>query len=138
MKRKYMKFLTIIILFILFIGTQKVYAMGPLDEFNVNMVIESDGKVDLQGQFTANGAENDTNFGDWAIGSVGKVIFAGFGIATLTMVLIAIIQFIRLGGASGNPQERGQAVKAIGHLGIAIMLLGGITLIVGISINLLK
>lgn len=54
------------------------------------------------------------------------------GIAAITMVVIFIFQFLKLGASAGNPQARSQALVGVLWSGIAAAGLGAVTLIVGL------
>ncbi len=66
------------------------------------------------------------------------VIIGVLGMGTLTMVALFTVNFIRLGKSASNPQERKQAVNALLWTGIAAAGLGGATMFVGFSYNLLR
>ena len=65
------------------------------------------------------------------------VIMGISGIATLTMVVLFIINFIKLGQAAGNPSTRSQALSGLLWTGIAAAGAGGVTVFVGIFSSLL-
>lgn len=57
------------------------------------------------------------------------------GIGAVTMVVLFIIQFIKLGASAGNPQARSQALVGVLWTGIAAAGLGAVTIIVGFFYN---
>lgn len=57
------------------------------------------------------------------------------GIGAITMIVLFIIQFIKLGASAGNPQARSQALVGVLWTGIAAAGLGAVTLIVGFFYN---
>ncbi|MGF7058659.1 hypothetical protein [Brassicibacter mesophilus] len=57
------------------------------------------------------------------------------GLGALTMIVMFIINFIRLGVSAGNPQTRTQAIKALFWTGISATGLGGITIWAGFFYN---
>jgi hypothetical protein len=65
------------------------------------------------------------------------VIMGVSGIATLTMVILFIINFIKLGKSADNPNTRSQALGGLLWTGIAAAGAGGVTLFVGIFSNIL-
>ena len=68
-----------------------------------------------------------------------KLLIVGFtGIATLTMVLLAVFLFTKLSSEAANPQARSQTIKWIGCLIIAAGLLGAITLIFSYSYGVFR
>ena len=60
------------------------------------------------------------------------------GIATLTMVILFIMNFMKLGASAGNPQAKHQATMGLLWTGIAAAGAGGVTIFVGVASNLLK
>lgn len=62
-----------------------------------------------------------------------RVFIVGIsGIAAITMVVIFIFQFLKLGASAGNPQARSQALTGLLWSGIAAAGLGAVSLIVGL------
>lgn len=66
------------------------------------------------------------------------VIVGVTGIGTLTMVCLFIFNFMKLGQSAGNPQLRSAALTGLLWTGLAAAGLGGVTIFVGFSSNLLK
>ena len=66
------------------------------------------------------------------------VIVGITGIGTLTMVCLFIFNFMKLGQSAGNPQARSAALTGLLWTGLAAAGLGGVTIFVGFSTNLLK
>ena len=66
-----------------------------------------------------------------------NVIVGVSGVATLTFVVLFIINFIKLGKSSSNPQERSHCINSIIVTGIATAGCGGVLLFVGFFYNLL-
>ena len=60
------------------------------------------------------------------------------GIATVTMVAIFILNFMKLGSTATNPTERQKVLTGLIWSGIAAALLGSVTLIVGVFYGMLK
>lgn len=68
-----------------------------------------------------------------------KILIVGIsGLATLTLVLIAIFLFTKLSADAANPQARSQTIKWIGCLMIAAGLLGSVTLIFSYSYGVFR
>lgn len=68
-----------------------------------------------------------------------KLLIVGVtGIATLTMVLLAVFLFTKLSSEAANPQARSQTIKWIGCLLIAAGLLGSVTLIFSYSYGIFR
>lgn len=57
------------------------------------------------------------------------------GIGAVTMIVLFIIQFLKLGASAGNPQARSQALVGVLWTGIAAAGLGAVTIIVGFFYN---
>ena len=107
-----------------------------LDDLGVNY--SSDGIVyGNNSAFTKEGNSQDDAWNKIFTKYKG-VIMGVSGIATLTMVVLFIINFIKLGQAAGNPQARSQALSGLLWTGIAAAGAGGVTLFVGIFSNMLK
>ena len=114
---------------------------GPLDGFNFQYKVDdSTGQASFGANATGEVKNmiDDETFTNKTFSTLQKVIFGIFGVCSLTMVVLFIINFIKLGTAAGNPQERAQATRSLLYLGIATALLGAVTLFVGFSTNLLK
>lgn len=65
------------------------------------------------------------------------VIMGVSGIATLTMVILFIINFIKLGKSADNPSERSRCLTGLLWTGIAAAGAGGVTIFVGVFSNIL-
>lgn len=59
-------------------------------------------------------------------------------VGAVTMVVLFIIQFLKLGASSGNPQARSQALIGVLWTGIAAAGLGAVAIITGIFYNAVK
>lgn len=67
-----------------------------------------------------------------------KTFIAGIsGIAAFTFLIFFIIQFMKLGASSGNPQARTQALQGVLWTGIAAGLLGSCSIFFGFFYSLL-
>lgn len=63
---------------------------------------------------------------------------SGFsGIAAVTMILFFIINFMKLGASSGNPQGRSNAIAGLVWTGLAAAGLGGVSIVVAFFYNAL-
>lgn len=116
-------------------------AHGPLDGFNFSYSIGNDGKADFKANVDNSIIKDDIEketFVNKIFGEGKGVIMGIFGVSMLTMVVLAILSFIKLGKSSGNPTERSQALKGLLYLGIAMACLGGVTIFVGVSYGLLR
>lgn len=64
---------------------------------------------------------------------------SGFsGIAAVTMILFFIVNFMKLGASSGNPQGRSNAIQGLVWTGLAAAGLGGVSIIVAFFYNALS
>ena len=59
-------------------------------------------------------------------------------VGAVTMVVLFIIQFLKLGASSGNPQARSQALIGVLWTGIAAAGLGAVAIITGLFYNAVK
>ena len=84
---------------------------------------------------TSNGTQD--TFGKIMEKYKGVITFVG-GIATVTMVAIFILNFMKLGSTATNPTERQKVLTGLVWSGIAAALLGSVTLIVGVFYGMLK
>lgn len=130
-----------VMLVLSFVNPIGVYAEGDDDD-------DDDGKTATTDIFS----DFDVSFGkdskDLTIksqadsGAWGTLItkYKGFitGIAAVgavTMVVLFIMQFLKLGASAGNPQARSQALVGVLWTGIAAAGLGAVALITGIFYN---
>lgn len=67
-----------------------------------------------------------------------RVVIAGIsGIGAVSMILFFILNFIKLGAMSSNPEGRSRAVMGLILSGVAAAGLGAVTFVVGIFFNAL-
>ena len=99
--------------------------------FGPDLQVNNDGTV-----VSASNSTADT-FGKIMEKYKGVITFVG-GIATVTMVAIFILNFMKLGSTSTNPTERQKVLTGLIWSGIAAALLGSVTLIVGVFYGMLK
>lgn len=92
--------------------------------------IQPDGTINIKGA----GFDQAKGGNAWGqiIGKYRTFIAGVSGIAAITMVVIFIFQFLKLGASAGNPQARSQALVGCLWSGIAAAGLGAVTLIVGL------
>ena len=57
------------------------------------------------------------------------------GIGAITMIVLFIVNFMKLGASAGNPQARSQALSGVLWTGLAAAGLGAATIIVGFFYN---
>lgn len=96
--------------------------------------VSSDGTVTYGGDL-ATGADGSS----WTkLISKYRFFIAGVsGIGAVSMILFFIINFMKLGGTSSNPQGRSSAIMGLVFSGLAAAGLGAVTFIVGIFFNAL-
>lgn len=66
------------------------------------------------------------------------IVLGVFGMATLTLLALAIYFAIQLGGAGNNPMKRQQASSRLVLWGIATAIMGSFTLFFGLAFNFFK
>lgn len=98
------------------------------------VTVTSDGTVTYGGDL-ATGADGSA----WTkLISKYRFFIAGVsGIGAVSMILFFIINFVKLGATSSNPQERSRAIMGLVFSGLAAAGLGAVTFIVGIFFNAL-
>ena len=96
--------------------------------------VDSDGRVTYGGDL-ATGSDGSS----WTqLISKYRFFIAGVsGIGAVSMILFFIINFMKLGATSSNPQERSRAIMGLVFSGLAAAGLGAVTFIVGIFFNAL-
>ena len=67
-----------------------------------------------------------------------KFIVGIAGVAAVTMVLLFIFQFIKLGQSAGNPQARAQALTGVLWTGVAAAGLGAVAIITSLFYGAIK
>lgn len=99
-----------------------------------NVFEDFDVSIDSSGGMNVKNESDNGNSSAW-----GTLIekYKGFitgiaGVGAVTMVVLFIMQFLKLGAASGNPTARSQALVGVLWTGIAAAGLGAVSLIVGI------
>lgn len=96
------------------------------------VTVNKDGSINYGGDL-ATGADGSS----WTkLISKYRFFIAGIsGIGAVSMILFFIINFMKLGATSANPQERSRAIMGLVFSGIAAAGLGAVTFIVGIFFN---
>jgi len=96
--------------------------------------VSDDGTVTYGGDL-ATGADGSS----WTqLISKYRFFIAGVsGVGAVSMILFFIINFMKLGGTSSNPQGRSSAIMGLVFSGLAAAGLGAVTFIVGIFFNAL-
>lgn len=160
MSKKYYEFITFIIalnLIFAFFGSSFVYAFGederrcttegrcegdpPVEPTksdeslptSINLHLGEDGLVKLTDKSV-------DNMATWKVLIIRyKAFIVGIaGFAAVTMVVLFIKNFIKLGAVASNPQARSETLKGLLVTGIATGLLGSVALITSLFYNSIK
>lgn len=102
------------------------YAGGTdiFDEFNVNL--------DNEGNLNVTTQDDTKTAWQTLIEKYQNFITGIAAIGAVTMVVLFIIQFLKLGASAGNPSARSQALTGVLWTGFAAAGLGAVALITGI------
>ncbi|BBW98908.1 hypothetical protein [Geobacillus subterraneus] len=121
----------VLLAFSLLFQPATVHAAGN-DPGSVNVDV-SGGKLSVSGGGFTNGASAQA----WKdfITKYRNFIVGIAGIGAVTMIVLFIVQFLKLGASAGNPQARSQALVGVLWTGIAAAGLGAVTIIVGFFYN---
>lgn len=124
-------FVAFLLAFSLLFQPATVHAAGN-DPGSVNVDV-SGGKLSVSGGGFTNGASAQA----WKdfITKYRNFIVGIAGIGAVTMIVLFIVQFLKLGASAGNPQARSQALVGVLWTGIAAAGLGAVTIIVGFFYN---
>ena len=124
----------LMMLIIPFVGSQKASAL-KLDD--INITYDSTNGI-KHGDNSAWNQYGDQDSAWTTIFDKYKGVIMGVsGIATLTMVVLFILNFMKLGQAAGNPQARSQALTGLLWTGLAAAGAGGVTVFVGVFSSIL-
>lgn len=96
-------------------------------------------KLDVGDDYKIIGIDDagESNGGSRILAEYRNVIVGVSGVATLTFVILFIVNFMKLGKSAGNPQERSNSIMGIIITGIAAAGCGGVMLFVSFFYNLL-
>lgn len=125
-KEKYIILLAIIVFYLLLVNESVIYVRANDDiDVDINLSLDKNGLVRL------NKDKSDQSGKSWKV-FIEK--YKGFvvgiaGVGAVSMVLVFIFNFIKLGVVSDSPQERKEIVKGLMVSGIATALLGAVSLI---------
>lgn len=111
-----------------------VFAADKTGISNSTVTVDSTGKVSYGGDL-ATGSDGSA----WTkLISKYRFFIAGIsGVGAVSMILFFIMNFMKLGASSSNPQERSRAIMGLVFSGLAAAGLGAVTFIVGIFFNAL-
>ncbi len=111
-------------------STTSVYAEGTLNDLNIS--------VDENGLNTGIEESNSGNVMTDIIAKYKTIVIGISGIALVTMFLVFIMNFAKLGAVSGNPAERSKVISALIFSAIATAGLGSLMIWVGFFYNMFK
>lgn len=116
----------------------KVFAEGGTsktkDLFSDFDISIEKGKGEGEKQLKINSGANENPWG--TLLSKYKGFITGIAaVGAVTMVVLFIIQFLKLGASAGNPSARSQALVGVLWTGIAAAGLGAVAIITGIFYN---
>lgn len=145
MNKLSMRIITIFMAILLSFSTIFAPAIYANTAHDVQVAVSEDGKttngavdkvkIEIAGITDRDGGQQ--NFWSVVLSKYRGIIVMISGVAALTFVLFFIINFIKLGKASSNPQERSNCITAIVMTGIAAAGCGGVALFVGVFYNML-
>lgn len=96
--------------------------------------VDGSGKVQISGgNFPDLSKNGEAGIGGAMAGILDRYKTVGtaiFGFCTVTAFILMVIQFTKLAAAGDNEQARKKAIMGILTCGVAIMLLGGITIVI--------
>lgn len=101
-------------------------------------IAKSTVKVSKNGKVTyAGDLKNGSDGSSWTkLIEKYRFFIAGIsGVGAVSMILFFIMNFLKLGATSANPQERSRAITGLVFSGLAAAGLGAVTFIVGIFFN---
>lgn len=132
---------SILLIMILFtsMGQNLVYA-SDINDLSISASFSSvkeergyDGEVL---SISLGGLEDSENGGNRILAEYRNAIIGVSGVATLTFIVLFIINFLKLGKSGDNPQERTNSIMAIIFTGIGAAGAGGVLLFITFFYNL--
>ena len=135
MTKKISVFLILFLIITMLMPGTKVFA-GKDDPTGIGIKYNSDGSLTYGDAYTKNTDQANV----WnEIFTQYKGLIAGItGLATLTMVVLFIMNFVKLAKAGDNPNERNKAISGLLWTGAGAAGLGAVTIFVSLATNLLK
>lgn len=140
MKNKFFSILLLVIILFTFVSIQMqpIYAVDTAVKVEVTIPSPSSNpttnpiKVTLAGE-----AASGQNTWSTLFDKYKNVIIGISGAAAVTFLAFFIVNFVKLGQSSGNPQMRSHALMGLIWCGIGCTCLGGIALFFGFFYNAL-
>jgi len=115
----------------------KVFAEGGGNKSTKNLFSDFNINVSGEGGNAKMTVESEANGNAWqTLLNKYKGFITGIAaVGAVTMVVLFIIQFLKLGASAGNPSARSQALVGVLWTGIAAAGLGAVAIITGIFYN---
>lgn len=152
MKKSFMAFLIVILIGLFTMSSiTPVFATSEIDELTVGATFtkannndNSDDNDDAGGGgstddvlvISLGGLNKSTDAGARILAEYRNIIIGVSGIAALTFIVLFIMNFLKLGQTTGNPQERQSAIMALILTGVGAAGSGGVLLFVTFFYNL--
>lgn len=135
MTKKKLTVALLLTLIFLLNATIPAFADDYNDPGQINVTIDGNGKLTITG-----GGFSDNKEQAWRqfINKYRNFITGVAGVAAITMIVLFIIQFIKLGASADNPTARAHALQGCLWTGIAAAGLGAVTFIVGFFYNVIR
>lgn len=107
------------------------------DPSQIGVTIDDNGSLSVNiGGFTSTGGSKKA-WNDFILKYKGFITGVA-GVGAVTMVVLFIFQFMKLGASAGNPSARSQALAGVLWTGIAAAGLGAVAIIVGFFYNAVR
>lgn len=137
LKKKQLIFIAIIVFIIVFLFDSFVFANSSKSNLDIELELSigEDGLIKLEDKknnLTADDTWNEL------IARYKNVIVGIAAVAALTMLLLFIFKFTKLGTYADNPQQRAEIIRGLWVTGLATALLGSVSLFVYIFYTMLN
>lgn len=113
-------------------GTNKT--TGDINSVGASM---KNGKLEFAGDLNQKSADQDSMWSNIMDKYKGFIVGVA-GVGTITMIAVFIMNFMKLGTTSANPQERQKVVQALVFSGLAAAGLGSVTTFVALFYYILR
>lgn len=132
--RKYLLgFMTALMLMLSGVAVVQTSAPVVAEAWNEEDIIVEGGEVSIDGQSTDSKDAFNT-----ILTKYRRIITLASGLATITLVAVFIFLITKLGTTGDNPSARSKVIAGLIVSGIAVALLGSVTLIVGLFYGFLQ
>lgn len=149
MKKSFMTFLIVILIGLFTMSSiTPVFATSEIDELTIGATFTKANNDDNNDDAGGGGSTDDvlvislgglnksTDAGARILAEYRNIIIGVSGIAALTFIVLFIMNFLKLGQTTGNPQERQSAIMALILTGVGAAGSGGVLLFVTFFYNL--